>query len=94
MMKHYLRVTWRHDFPDEPTVLLHEVEAGMETRKVEIYRDGRMDYASESTATGTTWLSETLMPTIEEIASQPEFVPEEIDEATFERAWNEATGDA
>lgn len=94
MTKRYLRVTWHHDLCDEPTVLLSETDAGIETRKVEIYADGHMDYAGESMATGATRLSETLMPAAEEIAAQPEFTPEEIDEARFERAWRAATGNA
>jgi hypothetical protein len=90
-MKRYLRVTWRHDSLDQPTVLVSEIDAGVEMRKVEVCRDGRMDYADRLVATASTQLSETLMPSVEEIAAQAEFTPEEIDEATFERIWQEAT---
>jgi hypothetical protein len=89
-MRRYLRVEWRHDLDEEPVTLLSEIIDGLETRKVEIYRNGRLDYADESRATGTTQLSETLMPSVEEIASQEEFAPEVIDSETFERVWNEA----
>lgn len=90
-MNRYLRVAWHHDFAEEPILLLSEVVAGVEVRKVEVYRDGRADFADETRATGTTRLSEVLMPSIEEITAQEEFTLEEIDADTFETAWREAT---
>lgn len=90
-MRRYLRVTWHHELADEPVTLLSEIIDGIEVRKVEIYRDGRLDFADEDHATGTTQLSETLMPSVEEIAVQDEFTPEAIDSETFEHAWGEAT---
>jgi hypothetical protein len=90
-MKRYMRVAWRHNFDDEPVTLLSEILDGEEVRKVEIYRDGHADFADTTRATGSTQLSEMLMPSIEEIAEQEEFIPEEIDARTFETAWQAAT---
>ncbi|MFG1906098.1 DUF6881 domain-containing protein [Kribbella sp. NPDC048928] len=92
-MKIYVRVAWRHEFDNEPVTLLSEIINGEEVRKVEIFRDGHADFADSSRATGSTQLSEALMPSIEEIAEQEEFMPEEIDADTFEAAWQAATGD-
>ena len=86
----YLRVHWHHDFADEPVLLLSEIIGGDEVRKVEIYADGRSDFADENRSTGTTQLSQLPMPTVDEIAAQDEFEPAVIDRATFEEAWQEA----
>ena len=56
-MKRYLRVTWHHDLAEEPVLIFSDIDAGVETRKVEAYRDGRMDCADENSASGTTQLS-------------------------------------
>lgn len=85
-----MKVEWLHDHQDDPVVLYSELVDGWEHRKVEVYRDGRMDYASENAETGTTVLSEVLMPTVDEIAQQAEFVPMSISPAEFESVWQQA----
>jgi hypothetical protein len=55
-MPRYQSVLWHHDHPDEPMVLYSEIDVGFEVRKVEVYRDGRHDYAGRSRSTGTTML--------------------------------------
>ncbi|GAA1083672.1 hypothetical protein GCM10009676_04790 [Prauserella halophila] len=90
-MRRYLRVAWIHDFDDEPVSLLSEILNGEEVRKVEIYRDGHADFADATRATGSTQLSETLMPSAEEISEQEEFIPEKIEAETFEAEWRVAT---
>ena len=67
-------------------------DVGVETRKVEVYRDGRKDYADASHSTGTTVLGETTMPTMKEIAEQPEFSPDAIEQEEFDEVWRRATG--
>ncbi|MFE4195611.1 DUF6881 domain-containing protein [Paenarthrobacter sp. NPDC056912] len=89
-MKTFIRVYWHHDFEDEPVILVSEIVDRVETRKVEVYRNGRMDYSDGSLATGTTRLSEVLMPSVAEIADHPEFSPEVIDAKGFEDIWNQA----
>lgn len=90
----YIKVTWRHNLPDEPVTLYSELgEDGYEVRKVEVFRDGTMTYADSENATGDTWLAEAPVPPIEEIAAQDEFTPELIAREEFERVWEQAHQD-
>jgi hypothetical protein len=93
LMARYQRVRWNHDFADEPVVLWSEItDAGVESRKVDEYRDGRLDYADGSRTTGSTFLSEKTMPGLDEIAQQSEFMPSPITKEEFEDVWRRATG--
>lgn len=87
----YLRVRWLHAFSDEPVVLYAEIdEDGYETRKVDEYRDGRLDVADERTETGSTRLSELPCPPLEEINADEEFDGHEIEAREFEDVWHRA----
>jgi len=71
-----LKVCWSHGSSDEPVMLYSEVnDEGYEIRKVEVYRDGQLDYANAIRSTGTTQLSDKPMPNIKEIIAQAEFSP-------------------
>ncbi|MGH3296634.1 MAG: DUF6881 domain-containing protein [Trebonia sp.] len=48
-------------------------DPGFEIRKVEVYLDGRHDYADGTTSTGTTGLGLVLTPRVEELNADPEF---------------------
>ncbi|NMO50684.1 hypothetical protein HH310_05675 [Actinoplanes sp. TBRC 11911] len=88
----YWKVRWLHDFPDEPVELYSEIgEDDFEQRKVEVYRDGHRDYASASTTTGTTMLSDIPVGTFDDIAAQADFEPRRISADDFERIWRAAT---
>jgi hypothetical protein len=50
-----------------------------------------MDHADATESTGTTILSDQLMPTVEQIALDPAFSPREIDQGEFSDAWQRAT---
>jgi hypothetical protein len=92
-MVRYQKVLWKHDFDDEPVMLYSEItEEGIETRKVDEFRDGRFAFADRKRSTGSTFLSEKKMPTIKEIAQQAEFQPQEITKDEFELVWRKATG--
>jgi hypothetical protein len=88
----YVRVTWHHDFDDEPVTIFSELgDDRYETRKVQIYRDGRTEWSDESRETGGIVLSEVPFPEdLEEIDSQTEFSAGLIDADEFEQAWREA----
>lgn len=88
----YVRVMWHHDFDDEPVTIFSELgEDRYETRKVQIYRDGRMEWSDESRESGDITLSEIPFPAdLEEIDSQAEFSAGLIDAAEFEQAWQGA----
>jgi hypothetical protein len=89
----YQRVIWRHDFEGAPTVLWSEIgDDGFETRKVDEYRDGRLDYADEDTRTGMTLLGDQPIPSLDEINADEEFTAASISPSDFERVWRGATG--
>jgi hypothetical protein len=90
-MPRYLKVIWHHDHPDEPVLLYYEIESGFETRKVEVFRDGRHDYADRSRATGTTALSDQVIPEVDDINEDPEFTAAPVTAEEFERVWQRAT---
>ena len=86
----YIKVKWVHTHPDEPVLLYSEIdENGWETRKVEVYTDGRVGFAdsSETTASTNTKLSLEPLPSIAEISSDPQFEPIEITKEEFEAVW-------
>lgn len=86
----YLKVKWIHSHPNEPVWLYSEMnDDRWETRKVEIYFDDTRGFASKSETFGTTKLSIEPLPSLEDIASDPQFVPEYITLADFEKIWTE-----
>lgn len=84
----YLKVQWLHDFPDEPIWLFSELDDQLhETRKVEIFRDGSLGFADVNEFAGGSMLSDMAIPFIDEIAADPQFVPQEIPQQEFEAMW-------
>jgi hypothetical protein len=61
-----------------------------ETRKVEVFVDGRMTYADSTTESGDTALGTEPIPTLTQIAADPQFQPVEISKAEFESVWTKA----
>jgi len=87
-MMTYMRVKWKHSLPTEPVLLYSELDgARWELRKIEVFADGRRDFATASEATGGTRLSKEPLPTLDEIARDPQFEPTEITRAEFEEVW-------
>ncbi|WP_433523839.1 DUF6881 domain-containing protein [Nocardia pseudovaccinii] len=85
----YVKVAWHHDFEDEPVEYFHEVgDDNWETRRVQVYRDGHVEWADETDETATAGVAEVPIAPIEEIAQQPEFEAEEISRGQFEREWS------
>lgn len=82
-------VNWDHELADEPVRLYSEVHGSDELRKVEAYRDGRMDFSGPEGHTGTTMLSWE-MPDTEQINRQPEFRARTISAADFEAVYRQA----
>ena len=51
----YIKVLWKHELADEPVLLYSELDDDhWETRKVEVFRDGQLGYASADSETGST----------------------------------------
>jgi len=89
-MTSYQKVLWHHDLPSEPVALYSEIDSGFEIRKVDVYRDGRHDYADRWHSSGTTILGEKMMPGAAEINQDPEFSATIITGTEFERVWRRA----
>ncbi|MEI5906970.1 hypothetical protein WAK64_07860 [Bacillus spongiae] len=86
----FLKIEWIHDITDEPYIIFAELDdVGYENRKIEIYKNGRVGYATQSSEFGGSTLSEYSYPAFEEIASNSEFIPVEISKEEFEGIWNE-----
>lgn len=84
----YIKVRWKHSNAEYPVVLYSELDnARWEVRKVEIFSDGRIGFASAAESAGSTGLGETPIPPLAEIASDPQFEPVEIVEQEFEEVW-------
>jgi len=84
----YLRVQWLHFHPDEPVEIYSEInDDGWEVRKVEVFPDGSVGFASSSEGIGSTMLSVEPLPALEEIRSDPQFKPIEIGRQEFEKVW-------
>jgi hypothetical protein len=82
----YLCVIWRHDNPKDPVELYSELDEGSrEVRMVEVFPDGRVGSAGGTGATESTRLGQVPVPPIDEIARDPQSIPQEISKADFER---------
>ena len=89
----YLAVEWNHNLPDMPNKIYSELDGQrMEVRKVEVFRNGSMGYASAAASTGSSKLGIEAIPPIREIATQAEFKPRPSTRQEFESMWTLATG--
>lgn len=87
----YVKVKWLHALDDTPVLLYSELDSDMwEVRKVEIYADGRMDFADREERSGSTKLGIEPLPPLEAIAADPEFEPVTISADEFESVWEQA----
>ncbi len=84
----YIKVRWIHDFRDEPVLIYSEIDdVGWELRKVEIYRNGNASFASNAISAGS-MLSIEPLPSLSEIASDPQFETEIISKEQFDNIWD------
>jgi len=87
----YVKVRWIHTSSDQPVMLYSELnDENWELRKVEVYADGRADFADREEQSGSTKLGIEPLPPLEEIAADPEFEPVVISAEEFEAAWESA----
>lgn len=88
----YLKVKWIHAYADQPVLIYSELDhEHWELRKVEIFPDGRIGYADAEVEVGDTGPGQMPLPSVEEIAADPQFEPEVISKAAFEKIWAMAT---
>ena len=87
----YIKVKWIHSFPDEPVWLYSELDDNRwEVRKVYIFPDATIEYAGPNGNIGSTILGLESVPPLEEIASDSEFIANEISVDEFETIWRKA----
>lgn len=86
----YIAVTWRTN-RGYPIELYSELDdQRYECRKVEVFADGRAEFADAVEQTGDTQLGEVPVPPLADIASDSQFVPREISASEFEAVWQSA----
>ena len=84
----YIDVAWRHDDPGDPIRLVSELnDQRYETRKLEFFRDGRVEYASARVSRGTKGIGAVPVPSLDEINADPQFHGVPIESAEFEALW-------
>lgn len=84
----YLAVQWKHNFPDMPVEIFSEIDGSrMETRKVEVFPDKTLGFASALSSRASTKLGIEPLPSFGEIASQTEFSPRVSTKQEFEKLW-------
>ena len=87
----YIKVFWKHDFPDEPILMFSELDNNRnEVRKVEVYRGNRLGYACEKNNKNGTLLSECQLPELSVINEDIQFEGKEIEKDEFEKVWKRA----
>lgn len=88
----YIKVIWKHNFEDEPIEIYSELDdERMETRKIELYRNGSIGFADISKSVNNTHLSKLPLPTLHEISQDIQFSPQEIAKNLFEKLWEDIT---
>ncbi|MGH1536180.1 DUF6881 domain-containing protein [Ralstonia pseudosolanacearum] len=87
----YVCVRWIHTIPSEPVFIYSEVDSdNFELRKAEVYADGRMGFSDGTNSAGESMLSAEPLPSLQEIATDLQFVPVEITQEEFEMMWSAA----
>lgn len=91
-MSSYIYSKWHNSPEDSPVEFYSELNGErFETRKVEIFKDGSLGFASKKATSKTTKLGIAPVPPLAEIAEQPEFDIRTISPQQFEAKWKEAT---
>jgi hypothetical protein len=87
----YSRLQWNHSSPSEPREILSEYdEDGWEQRKIEIFPDGSVGFASGAESFGGSKLSLIPRPRDADVVAEPEFRVFELTKDEFELAWDNA----
>lgn len=85
---HYSRLQWNHQSPNEPREILSEYDQeGWECRKMELFPDGSVRYASDRESVGGCELSLIRRPPDDEVVAEPEFRVLQLTKEEFEQAW-------
>lgn len=91
-MSTYIYSKWKNSPAGSPVEFYSELDQHRyETRKIEVFANGKFGYASKIKATQETRLGITPVPVLSEIRSMPEFDIKEITKQEFEAKWKLAT---
>lgn len=91
-MSAYIYSKWKNSPAGSPVEFFSELDPNRyETRKIEVFANGKLGFASGTAATEGTRLGITPVPPMGEIRSQHEFETKEISKKEFEAKWLEAT---
>jgi hypothetical protein len=86
----YIKCIWFHNSSEYPILLYSELdEERYESRKIEIYRNHRIGYATIDTKHNGTELGEAPVPETEEINRDIEFYAVQITREEFEIVWKD-----
>ncbi|AZS13828.1 DUF6881 domain-containing protein [Paenibacillus lutimineralis] len=81
----YLKCKWIHDFMNEPTIIISEIDENrFETRKIEIFRDGKFGLAALNLEYMNTRLGEVPLPDMDE-----QFEVQSISSQEFNEMWRD-----
>ncbi|MBD1227946.1 DUF6881 domain-containing protein [Xenorhabdus griffiniae] len=84
----YMKVYWKHSDDDYPIEIYSELDKDRyEVRKIEIFSNGKVNYAQEDKSTGSTILGEVPVPPINEINGDAQFEAAEITQEEFNSLW-------
>jgi hypothetical protein len=92
-MTSYMYAKWKNAPADSPVEFYSELDAARwEQRKVEVFADGHMGYASAAKSSNDgTRLAIVALPPLDEISRQIEFDAKPISSDEFEAIWKRAT---
>lgn len=84
----YIDVEWKHESKEEPVRLVSEIgDDEFETRKLELFPNGNVGYASSAFSSEKTGLGMAPVPSLKEINEQKEFIGKSISANQFETLW-------
>lgn len=84
----YIDVLWLIDADEEPYRLISEIGPdNFEVRKIDLFRNGEVGFASKDANTSKTMLGTVEVPTLEEINTDDEFDGKNITADDFEKLW-------
>lgn len=90
----YEAYDWHHDSDTDPIRILVELDAERwEVRKIHLFRDGTLAYATAGESSGDCELSDVAYPLSDEILESLEFTVYPITRGKFEQLWQLATED-
>lgn len=85
----YIDIHWEHSSETDPVRLISAIGPDdFECEKIEVYRDGKIGFATASQNTKGTELGYAEVPSLEEILAKPEFSGKEISAEAFRELWS------